>query len=83
MQLQMRVLAYLGSQCRTRNWVDVLIFTSFCLESFKWPVGIFRGVSFKGTASNFVKISEKVRTDTLAMIRQAFGEESITFTQKV
>jgi hypothetical protein len=42
----------------------------------------FRDGSDKGTASNFVQISEKV-SETLAMIRQAFGEESMRRAGKV
>jgi hypothetical protein len=41
----------------------------------------FRDGSDKGTASNFVQISENV-TETLAMIGQVFGKESMCHTQK-
>jgi hypothetical protein len=36
----------------------------------------------KGTASNFVKNHRTSATDTLAMIRQVFKEESMNCTQK-
>jgi hypothetical protein len=48
--------------------------------NFKIPLfGVerFREGSAKETASNFVQISKKSVTETLEMIRQAFGEESM------
>jgi hypothetical protein len=42
----------------------------------------FHNVTDKGTASNVVQLG-KSATETLAMIRQAFREESMSYTLKV
>jgi hypothetical protein len=40
----------------------------------------FHNRSDKGTASNFVQLSDKSAMETLAVIRQAFEEESMSHT---
>jgi hypothetical protein len=63
------------------SWVDVLVFTSFYLSRVSCLMR-FRNGSDKGTASNFHENHRKCR-ETLAMIRQAFREESMSCTEKV
>jgi hypothetical protein len=57
------------------SWVDMLIFVSY-LESHIWSDVISAWTC--ECASNFVQISEKVWQESLAMIRQAFREESMS-----
>jgi hypothetical protein len=81
MQWYVVVLAYLGSQCTKFH---VLGGRGDFLCPFIWSCvsGLmqFCDGSDSDCASHFVQISEKVR-QTLAVIRQAFGEESMSCTQ--
>jgi hypothetical protein len=56
----------------SRSWKEVLIFTSFYFESWIWQRN-----------STFCANLGKCATDTLVMIRQAFGEESMSCTRVI
>jgi hypothetical protein len=71
--------AYLGSQCtkfQAAEWTCWL-FKTLYLESCIWPDAISRG-SDKGTASNFVKISEKVRRRPWQWLDKRSGKKAAT-----
>jgi plasmid maintenance system killer protein len=60
------------------HWVYVLIFVCSFIWSHVSGLMRFLDRSDKGTASNYVQILEKRVAKILAMIRQAFGEESMS-----
>jgi hypothetical protein len=57
-----------------RSWVDVLIFLSSYLELCIWPVAISQWIRQRNSI-------RKILTETLAMIRQAFGEKCVNRTR--
>jgi hypothetical protein len=57
----------------------MLIFTSFCFESCIWPYAISRWIRQLIWTKCCADLG-KSATETLAMIRQAFGEESMSHT---
>jgi hypothetical protein len=74
MQHYMIVLVYLGSQCTelyAACWT-FRFFTSFYLELCVRPGAISRWIRQRNNATNLGKSA----TDTLAMVRQAFGNEA-------
>jgi hypothetical protein len=62
--------------------VDVLIFMSFYFELYIWPETILRWIRQRNSAKFCADVRKSV-ADTLAMIRQVFGEESMSCTQIV
>jgi hypothetical protein len=57
--------------------VEVLIFASYVAWSRVSGLTRFRDGTYHGTASSFVQIT-KSASEALVMIRQAFGEESLS-----
>jgi hypothetical protein len=57
--------------------VEVLIFMPVYLESCTWPDVILRWIRQRNSIK-CCAYPEQVRLETLAMIRQAFGEESMS-----
>jgi hypothetical protein len=70
MQQQMIVLAYIGSQCTNFGAAETMcsFFCILLIESYMWPCAIL--------CANLGKCA----TETFAMIRQAFREESTSCT---
>jgi hypothetical protein len=59
------------------SWVDVLIFTSFYLESCIWPDVILRWI-LKQLCIKFCANPGKSVMETVAMIIHVFGEETLS-----
>jgi hypothetical protein len=64
------------------TWVNVLIFMSFYLKSYIWPVAILQWIPQRNNIKFCANLRQSV-TETLAMIRQVFGEESMRHIWKV
>jgi hypothetical protein len=78
----MAVLPYIESQCTKFHTAGSMWgFTASYLESCIWPHLILRWIR-KGTASNFVQITEKVWRGTIVIIRQWFNVDSVSHTRK-
>jgi hypothetical protein len=60
--------------------VDVLVFTSSCLESYIWPDTISQWIRQSNSFKFWENLGKSVM-ENQAMIRQAFGEESMSRTR--
>jgi hypothetical protein len=66
----------------SRSWIHVLIFKSFYLESCVWPGVISRWIRQRNSITFWANPGENAM-ETVEMIRQAFGKETMRRTQKV